>query len=175
VTIYPDIRVVDHLFQTEMTHSTISCELEDSVTAYTRTTDHARIETGALLLRLGLGSMFIAHALLKVFVFTLPGTAQFFESLGLPATLGYVTIAAEFGGGVLLVLGVYTRYVALALVPILLGAMWVHAGNGWLFTAKNGGWEYPAFWTVTLIVQALLGNGAFAFSANAAPRALQRA
>ena len=139
------------------------------MTAYTPTTDHTRIETGALLLRLGLGSMFIAHALLKIFVFTLPGTAQFFESLGLPAALGYVTIAAELGGGVLLVLGVYTRYVALALVPILLGATWAHLGNGWFFSAPNGGWEYPAFLTLAAIVQYLIGDGAFALQRSARP------
>jgi putative oxidoreductase len=169
VAIYPAGRVTDHLFQPEMTHTTISCEPEDSMTAYTQTTDHARIEAGALLLRLGLGSMFIAHALLKVFVFTLPGTAQFFESLGLPAALGYVTIAAEFGGGVLLVLGVYTRYVALALVPILLGATWAHLGNGWLFSAPNGGWEYPAFLTLAAIVQFFIGDGAFALRRSMRP------
>ena len=139
------------------------------MTAYTQTIDHARIETGALLLRLGLGSMFIAHALLKIFVFTLPGTAQFFESLGLPAALGYVTIAAELGGGVLLVLGVYTRYVALALVPILIGATWAHLGNGWFFSAPNGGWEYPAFLTLAAIVQYLVGDGAFALQRSARP------
>ena len=116
----------------------------------------------ALLLRLSLGTMFIAHALLKYFVFTLPGTAQFFESLGLPGILGYATFAAELVGGVLLIAGVRTRVVALALVPIMLGATWAHAGNGWLFNSPNGGWEYPAFWTVTLIVQALLGDGLFA-------------
>ena len=44
---------------------------------------------------------------------------------------------------------------------ILLGATALHAGNGWVFNAPNGGWEYPAFWTVTLVVQALLGPGAF--------------
>jgi putative oxidoreductase len=52
--------------------------------------------------------------------------------------------------------------VALALVPIMLGALSVHIGNGWLFSVPNGGWEYPAFWTVTLIVQALLGDGVYA-------------
>jgi putative oxidoreductase len=104
--------------------------------------------------------MFIAHALLKYFVFTPEGTAQFFASLGLPGALGYVTIAAELIGGVLLILGVRTRVVALALVPVLLGATWAHSGNGWLFTSPHGGWEYPAFWTVTLIVQALIGDGA---------------
>ena len=122
----------------------------------------------ALLLRVSLGTMFIAHALLKYFVFTLPGTAQFFASLGLPGVLGYATFAAELVGGILLVAGVATRAVSLALVPVLIGATWAHAGNGWLFTSPNGGWEYPAFWTMTLLVQALLGDGAFAFRASAA-------
>ena len=57
--------------------------------------DTARIELGALVLRLGLGTMFVAHALMKYFIFTLPGTAQFFGSLGLPPELGYFTFAAE--------------------------------------------------------------------------------
>ena len=131
----------------------------------TRTAPYA-----ALLLRLSLGTLLIAHALLKLFVFTLPGTAQFFQSLGLPGPLGYATFAIELVGGVALVFGVGTRWVAAALVPILLGATWVHAGNGWLFSAANGGWEYPAFWTVTLIVQALLGDGAYALRFGAARR-----
>ena len=129
-----------------------------------------RTNAAALVLRLSLGAMFVAHALLKYFVFTLPGTAQFFESLGLPGVLGYATFAAELVGGVLLILGVQTRVVALALVPFLLGATWAHSGNGWLFSAPKGGWEYPAFWTVTLLVQALLGDGAYALRFGAARR-----
>jgi putative oxidoreductase len=125
-------------------------------------TDTRNPAIAALVLRVALGTMFIAHALLKYFVFTLPGTAEFFTSLGLPGVFGYATFAAELVGGVLLILGIKTRIVALALVPILLGATWAHFDNGWLFTAPNGGWEYPAFWTVTLIVQALLGDGAYA-------------
>jgi putative oxidoreductase len=136
----------------------------------TRNADYA-----ALLLRISLGTMFIAHALLKYFVFTLPGTAQFFASLGLPGTLGYVTFGLELAGGMLLIAGVGTRVVSLALVPVLIGATWAHAGNGWLFTSPNGGWEYPAFWTIALVVQALLGNGAFAFRALTGPRLLQHA
>ena len=132
-------------------------------------------EYAALVLRVSLGVMFIAHALLKYLVFTLPGTAQFFASIGLPGVLGYVTFGAELVGGILLIAGVGTRIVSLALVPILLGATWAHAGNGWVFTAPNGGWEYPAFWTVALVVQALLGDGAFAFRAGSATSALQRA
>jgi len=125
-------------------------------------TESRNAASAALVLRLSLGTMFIAHALLKYFVFTLPGTAQFFASLGLPGILGYVTFAAELVGGLLLIAGVKTRVVSLALVPVLLGAIWAHAGNGWLFSAPNGGWEYPAFWTIGLVVQALLGDGAYA-------------
>src|ERR1044071_303683 len=106
-----------------------------------------RIEVGAVLLRIGLGAMFIAHALLKYLVFTLPGTAKFFASLGLPGALGYATFAAELIGGALLIAGVKTRLVSIALMPFLLGATWAHAGNGWVFTSANGGWEYPAFLT----------------------------
>ena len=118
----------------------------------------------AFTLRLALGAMFIAHALLKVFVFTLPGTVQFFESLGLPGVLAYVTIAVELVGGAMLILGIKTRWVAALLIPVLLGATWTHVPNGWLFTAANGGWEYPAFLSVAALAQALLGDGAFALS-----------
>jgi len=119
---------------------------------------------GTLVLRLALGTMFIAHAGLKYFVFTLPGTAQFFQSIGLPAGLAYLTFAAELAGGLLILAGVYTRWVAAALIPILAGATWAHLGNGWVFTATNGGWEYPAFLTFTAAAQALLGDGAYALA-----------
>ncbi len=118
----------------------------------------------ALVLRLSLGLMFVAHALLKLLVFTLPGTAQFFQSIGLPGPLAYAVFAAELAGGVLLLAGVGTRWVAAALVPVLLGATWAHIGNGWVFSAPNGGWEYPAFLTVAAVVQVLLGDGAYALS-----------
>ena len=123
-------------------------------------TESRNAASAALVLRLSLGTMFIAHALLKYFVFTLPGTAQFFASLGLPGILGYVTFAAELVGGLLLIAGVKTRVVSLALVPVLLGATWAHSGNGWLFTSANGGWEYPAFLTLAAVVVGFLGDGA---------------
>lgn len=131
-----------------------------------------RFDAASLILRTGLGVMFIAHALLKVFVFTLPGTVKFFESVGLPGAFAYLTVAVELTGGAALILGVYTRVVAFALIPVLLGATWVHAGNGWLFTAQNGGWEYPAFLTLVAAVVGLVGGGRYAVngSAIAAPQ-----
>lgn len=114
----------------------------------------------ALVLRVALGVMFIAHAALKIFVFTPAGTVGFFQSLGLPGPLAYAVIAAELIGGIALIFGVATRWVAVALLPVLLGATWVHAGNGWLFSNANGGWEYPAFLTAALLTLALLGGGA---------------
>jgi putative oxidoreductase len=115
---------------------------------------------GDTLLRVALGIMFIAHSvLLKYFTFTLAGTAQYFDSIGLPASLAYVVFALEAVGGVLLVLNIATRWVALALVPVLLGAMWVHLGNGWVFSAPNGGWEYPLFLIVISVVVALQSYG----------------
>ncbi len=115
---------------------------------------------GLLLLRLSLGLMYLAHAGLKLFVFTLPGTAQFFAGQGLPGALAYAVFAAEAVGGAALVLGLYPRQVALGLVPILLGAAWVHAPNGWVFTAPGGGWEYPVFLAVVSVVLWLAGDGA---------------
>lgn len=118
----------------------------------------------ALLLRLSLGVMLLAHGLLKVLVFTVPGAVQFFSSAGFPGWLAYLVIAAELGGGALMLGGIMTRWVALALVPIMLGAASVHWHNGWVFSAPNGGWEYPVFLAIALIVQALLGAGAFALA-----------
>lgn len=116
----------------------------------------------ALILRLALGIMFISHGLFKVLVFTIPGTVGFFESIGFPGWLAYLVIMGEIGGGVLLILGVYTRWIALANSLILLGATSVHWGNGWMFSNKGGGWEYPAFLAVVAVAVALLGNGAYA-------------
>ncbi len=117
----------------------------------------------ALLLRLTLGFLFLAHLSLKLFVFTPAGTAKFFGSLGLPSELAYVIMIGEALGGIALILGIWTRVVAVAATPILLGAIFtVHGPAGFWFTNPHGGWEYPAFWTVALVVQALLGDGIYA-------------
>lgn len=128
---------------------------------------------GITLLRVSLGIMWIAHALLKLFVFTLPGTAQFFVSVGLPGILAYPVFAAELLGGLALVLGLYARQAALILVPIMAVAAWVHLPNGWVHTSAGGGWEYPVFLIAASIAQWLLGDGAYSLRKSVwlAPRA----
>ena len=118
-----------------------------------------------LMLRVSLGVLFIAHGLLKVFVFTLPGTAQFFGSVGLPGFMAYPVTFVEVVGGAALLVGFYSRWVAIALFPILLVATFnVHWASGWLFTNENGGWEFPAFFGIATLVQFLLGDGPYALS-----------
>jgi putative oxidoreductase len=132
--------------------------------------DHGKQETAlidtrtapyaALLLRVTLGGLFLTHLALKFFVFTPAGTAAFFGKIGQPPALAYVIMSAELVGGIALILGVWTRLAALLLTPILLRAIFtVHGAAGFFFNNANGGWEYPAFWIVALIVQALLGDG----------------
>ncbi|WP_395068234.1 DoxX family protein [Paraburkholderia silvatlantica] len=123
---------------------------------------------GVLLLRVSLGLMFLAHSVvLKLLTYGLPGTAAFFEKAGLPGWLAYVTFGCEVIGGILLVLGIQVRWVALALSPFLLGALvTVHWANGWVFTAPGGGWEYPAYLFVLCLVQSLLGDGAWSLQSG---------
>jgi len=128
----------------------------------TKSIDTKTAPYAALLLRVTLGIAFLAHAGLKIFVFTIPGTVGFFESIGYPGFFAYLVILGEVGGGLALIAGIQTRLVALALVPVLIGAVIQHFPAGWLFTNEGGGWEFPAMWTALLFVQALLGDGAHA-------------
>ncbi|MGG6895493.1 DoxX family protein [Rhizobium sp. BR 315] len=126
---------------------------------------HDRLtEYAVTLLRVSLGVMYLAHSIvLKLFTFGLAGTASYFESIGLPGWLAYLTFSAEAVGGLMLVLGIYARWVALALLLALLGAIiWAHSGNGWVFNAPGGGWEYPLYLVVLSVAQFLLGDGRYA-------------
>lgn len=140
-----------------MTDTTVSAA-PSNILAGTSNADLA-----AFVLRVTMGVFFLAHTWLKVVIFTPAGTAAFFESLGLPGLLAYVVIAAELVGGFALILGVWSRWVSLALLPIMIGSIYTpHGAAGFFFSNPGGGWEFPAFWGVALIVQALLGDGAFA-------------
>ncbi|WP_144113138.1 DoxX family protein [Paraburkholderia sp. BCC1886] len=125
-------------------------------------TDTRTAPYSALVLRVALGLMFVAHGLTKLLIFTPAGTAKYFESVGFSGLFAWPIIAFEIVAGVLLLAGVYTRVVALLAVFELFAASTVHFGNGWMFTNANGGWEYPVFLAVAAAVLALLGDGAFA-------------
>ncbi|MEO1192240.1 MAG: DoxX family protein [Pseudomonadota bacterium] len=128
-------------------------------------TDEKLAPYAALVLRVSLGTLFLAHAGLKLFVFTPAGTAAYFAGLGLPEVFGYATILVEAAAGVALILGFQVRAVSLATLPILLGSIvLVHGQYGWLFSNPGGGWEFPAFWMAAQVVQAMLGNGAYAIA-----------
>lgn len=130
-------------------------------------TDTRTAPWAALILRLSLGILFLAHAGLKLFVFTPAGTAKFFASLGLPGGLAYVTIVWEILGAVALIVGYRPRIAAIVLIPVLLGAIFtVHGPAGFWFTNPNGGWEYPVFWAISLVVLALIGDGKYALKAS---------
>ena len=101
-----------------------------------RLTDYA-----VTLLRVSLGVMYLAHSVaLKLLTFGLAGTAGYFESIGLPGWLAYATFAAEALGAII----------------------WAHAGNGWVFNAPGGGWEYPLYLIVLSVAQFMLGDGLYA-------------
>lgn len=135
--------------------------------------DYRLAPYGALALRVALGVMFIAHAWLKFATFTMPGFEGFLAQVGLPTILAWPIVLAEFFGGIALILGVYARAVSVLLLPVLLGALSVHAGNGWVFNAPNGGgWEYPAFLALAAVVQALIGDGALAVQPTVLSRRL---
>jgi len=133
------------------------------------TTTHlnTKADYAAFLLRVTSGLFFLANAAMKIFVFTLPGTAAFFESLGLPGFLAYLVILLEVVGGIALVIGFYGDLLAIPLAIDLVGAIaTVHAKNGFFFSNPHGGWEYLAMWIVALVAVYLLGNGAFAVKRN---------
>ena len=123
----------------------------------TQQTDQSSL--GLSFLRVHFGIILLAHGWLKISVFTIAGTVGFFASLGLPAILAYLTIFGEVAGGIALILGFQTRLVALLSLPIMLGATYVHLGNGWLFSAEGGGWEFPASLSIIALTLTLMGSG----------------
>ena len=124
--------------------------------------DHRLGPYAAALLRLALGTMWLTHATLKLFVYTMPGFAGFLSAHGMPPLLAWPVVLLELAGGVCILLGFHGRRASLMLLPVLAGATLAHAGNGWVFSNPNGGWEYPVFLAAMSLVHALLGDGAFA-------------
>jgi putative oxidoreductase len=117
----------------------------------------------ALTLRIALGTMWLTHSIvLKVMTFGMDGLAQWMGTVGFAPILAWPLVIAEVVGGAAILAGVHGRWASLALQPILIGAIVVHAGNGWVFSSPDGGWEYPAFLIAASIVHMLLGDGRYA-------------
>jgi putative oxidoreductase len=126
--------------------------------------DARRAPYGALLLRVSMGVLFLLHGLyLKAFVFGMAGASKYFASLGLPDWFAWVVMLYETIGGLALIFGIYTRWVAIFLGVHLLFAGFIgHGANGWMFNAKGGGYEFPVFWAIACFALALIGSGAHA-------------
>lgn len=114
------------------------------------------------VLRMSLGIVFIAHAVLKFAVFGMAGTELFFKAVGIWSWLAWPVTIVEFVAGMALLAGFYTIFASVLLIPITLGAIWVHWPNGWVFSVPNGGWEYPAFLLVGLVCLLVGGPGRLA-------------
>ncbi len=122
----------------------------------------SRTDSAALVLRLALGGVLLAHGLLKIFVFTLPGAAGFFESVGFPGWTAYVVAPLEVIAGAAMIVGYRSALFAAATLPVQIGAGLVHAPNGWLFSNANGGWEFSAVLVLLSVAVFLLGDGEYA-------------
>lgn len=96
---------------------------------------------GLLVLRLALGTIMIAHGWQKI-ADHLHGIGGMMHQLGLPPLMAYLVVAAECGGGILIVIGFLTRLAALAIfIDMLVAILKVHLPHG-LFSS-NGGFEFP--------------------------------
>ncbi len=130
----------------------------------------ARVSAALAVLRGIVGTVFVAHGAQKLFVFGFGGVIGAFEGMGVPlAGIAGPTVALlEFFGGLALIAGLFTRYVALGLAAVMLGAMaLVHFPAG--FFLPNG-----AEFTLTLfggvLALALAGPGTFSLEAVIAER-----
>lgn len=121
-------------------------------------------DVGAAVLRVTLGTLLLAHGLMKIYIFTIPGTVAYFGSIGLPPIAAYLTMFGEVAGGIAIISGLFTRLAAALAIPLLAGATWAHSANGWVFSNAGGGWEFPAFLVMTALVVAIQGGGAFSLS-----------
>lgn len=119
----------------------------------------SREDYAITIIRIALGIVFLAHAILKFAVFGMAGTAIFFNAVGIWSWLAWPVTVIEFVVGMSLIIGFYSRIFSIIALPIILGATWVHWPNGWVFSAQNGGWEYPAFLIVALIAVITGGPG----------------
>jgi putative oxidoreductase len=136
--------------------------------------DSRPADYAALIMRVTMGLLFLFHGGTKLFVIGPAGTMAMFENhIGLPGWFGLFIIALEMVGGICLIIGFNVRLASILLAGDLIGAIaLVHIHHG--FSASAGGVEYVGFWTIALISQVLLGNGALAVRGDVVAAVLGR-
>lgn len=115
------------------------------------------------VLRVALGVVFAVHGYQKLFVQGFDGVAGFFAGLGIPAAMffAYIVTLLEFVGGILLILGVLVRGVAVLLVvDMLVATLLVHLPNG--FSVSDGGYEFTFVLLFGALSLLLSGAGSLA-------------
>jgi putative oxidoreductase len=111
------------------------------------------------MLRLALGSIMAAHGWMKVH-HGMQNLVQFMQSLGMPGWLAYASAWAEFGGGILVLIGVFARIASLfILVNMLVAIVKVHLHNGLVSHPGKTGYEFPLALAAMALALALLGSG----------------
>jgi putative oxidoreductase len=127
------------------------------------------VDRALLVLRLAVAIVFIVHGYAKLFVMGHAGVAGFFTQLGipLPDLAAWCVALLEFGGGIALALGIFTRALALLFVANMLGAIYFAVfPKGFL-----GGYELEFLLAATSLSLALAGGGAYSVDARLASRA----
>lgn len=114
----------------------------------------------SLLLRIALGAVFINAGWLKLMDMGM--TTEFFDSMGLAGWMAYLVAYCEFIGGILLVLGLFARYVGVVLGIIMLVATFLMAENG--FSLAKGGFEYTFVLLLASLAIVTLGAGRFSIA-----------
>lgn len=138
------------------------------------------------ILRLTLGVLFIAHGSQNMLgSFGGPGfveTLNSFETMGIPRTLGVLAIAAEFFGGIALIVGFLGRVAALGIMTNMVVAIaMVHAQHGffmnWTGTQAGEGYEYHLLTIAMALALVIRGSGAFSadltLTRNMEPRVVE--
>lgn len=121
--------------------------------------------SAATCLRMTLAIWWIIHWWFKVDVAGMAATETFFLHYGLPTWLAWFDVSFEIVVIFCLILGLYVPLICIISLPILVAGMVVYRTNGFYFS--TGGIEFPIFWAIVQVVQALLGPGGFRITAPA--------